>query len=165
MWIHCATHPWHDKNMLPNVKIWYIYKAAYKIQAKDKKKIKTEKTLYKSHAKDTKHQSCTSKKKTLLVLPWGYTNTQTKTRQQKSTSQKHPYQKSIWQKRTRQKGTRFLLDMMNYFFKSARNQEIQYNTKERTTKAVLQKYASKKVCELMCIDLVRPLTLKMWNSY
>ena len=30
---------------------------------------KTEKTLYKSHAKDTKHQSCTSKKKTLLVLP------------------------------------------------------------------------------------------------
>ena len=54
--------------MLPNVKVWYIYKTAHKIQAKDKKKIKIEKTLYKGHAKDTKHRNCISKK-ALLVLP------------------------------------------------------------------------------------------------
>ena len=75
---------------------------------------------------------------------WSYHEAQT--RRQKSTLQKHPYQKSIWQtKRTQQKGTQFLLVMMNYFFKSALNQEIQYNTTERTTKAVLQKCAGKKV--------------------
>ena len=89
------------------------------------KKIKIDKTSYKSHAKDTKHQNCISNK-ALLVLPWGNTNMRTKTRQQKSTSQKHPYQKNIWQKRTRQKGTRFLLVMMNCFLKSALNKEIQY---------------------------------------
>ena len=70
----------------------------------------------------------------------------TKSHQQKSTSQEHPYQKNIWQKGTQQKGTRFLLVMMNCFLKSALNKEIQYNAKERTTKAVLQKCASKKVC-------------------
>ena len=145
VWIHSETLPWHDKNILPNVKVWYIYKTAYKIQAKDKKKIKIDKTSYKSHAKDTKHQNCITKK-ALLVLPWDDTNMWTKSRQQKSTSQKHPYQKNIWQKGTQQKGTRFLLVMMNCFLKSALNKEIQYNAKERTTKAVLQKCASKKVC-------------------
>ena len=40
VWIHSETLPWHDKNILPNVKVWYIYKTAYRIQAKDKKKSK-----------------------------------------------------------------------------------------------------------------------------
>ena len=60
----------------------------------------------------------------------------------KSTHIKKAFDKK---KRTRQKGTRFLLVLMNYFFKSAMNQEIQYKTKERTTKAALQKCAGKKV--------------------
>ena len=51
----------------------------------------------------------------------------------KSTHIKKAFDKK---KRTQQKVTRFLLVMMNYFFKSALNQEIQYNTKERTAKAV-----------------------------
>ena len=67
MWIQSETLPRHDKNILPNVKVWYIYKTAYKIQAKDKKKIKIDKTSYKSQAKDIKHQNCISKK--ALVLP------------------------------------------------------------------------------------------------
>ena len=49
VWIDSETRPWQDKNILPNVKVWYIYKTAYKIQAKDKKKIKIDKTSYESH--------------------------------------------------------------------------------------------------------------------
>ena len=37
VWIDSETRPWQDKNTLTNVKVWYIYKTAYKIQAKDKK--------------------------------------------------------------------------------------------------------------------------------
>ena len=88
------------------------------------KKIKIDKTSYMSRAIDTRHQNCTLKK-ALFVLPWGDTNTRTKTRGQKRTSQKHPHQKSIWQKRTRQKGARFLLVMMYYFLKSALNKMCQ----------------------------------------
>ena len=43
VWFHCETRTWHDKNILPNVKVWYIYKTAYKIQAKGKKKSKLTK--------------------------------------------------------------------------------------------------------------------------
>ena len=95
--IHSATHPWHDKNMLPNVKVWYTTKLHIRFKLKIKK-IKIEKTLYNGHSKDTKHRNCISKK-ALLVLPWS-TNTQTKKHFTKAPiSKKHLTKKSAHNRR------------------------------------------------------------------
>ena len=51
VWFHSETGTWHDKNILPNVKVWYIYKTAYKIQAKGKKNQNWQNFKYESRQK------------------------------------------------------------------------------------------------------------------